>query len=206
MADENRRFVDDFANPHSWLLMAESLHEQATALYRTRDRSSIVFKVDPNNAVLQQTRGLDKVVFLLGGFALENTIKAFLVYEHPHWISNGRLSANLKSHSLIKLQAQSSLIPYKKQYLWVLRSFETGLDSWFRYPCGLTIEDTEQERELHLSLWGGYERLMHAYGRRLTELFGKGWKGPHGFFGKWEMSGETLGFEKPLAVRRRGNS
>jgi hypothetical protein len=196
--DENRRFVEEFANPHSWLLMAENLHEQATALYRMRDQSSIVWRVNANNVVLQKTRGIDKSVFLLGGFALENTIKAFLVYEHPHWISNGRLSAKLKSHSLTKLHEQSSLIPYKKRYLWVLDAFESGLDSWFRYPCALTIQDTMQEGELFGTFWDGYERVMRAYGRRLTELLGKGWTGPHGFFGRWEMRGETLGFSKPL--------
>jgi hypothetical protein len=49
MADENRWFVEEFANPHSWLLAAENLHEQATALYRTRDRSSILTRTDANN-------------------------------------------------------------------------------------------------------------------------------------------------------------
>jgi hypothetical protein len=198
MADENKRFVEEFANPNSWLQMAENLHEQATALYRTRDRSSILMKRDANKIVLQQTRGIDKSVFLLGGFALENTIKAFLVYEHPHWITNGRLSGKLKSHSLTKLQEQSSLIPYKKQYLWVLRALESGLDSWFRYPCALTIEETKQEQELLGTLWDGYERVMRAYGRRLTELLGKGWTGPHGTYGRWIIRGETLGFGKPL--------
>jgi hypothetical protein len=110
MADESRRFVEEFANPHSWLLTAEHLHEQATALYRTRDQSSLVTKRDANNVVVQQTRGIDKSVFLLGGFALENAIKAFLVYENPDWIRDGRLSRKLKSHSLTKLQTQSSLI------------------------------------------------------------------------------------------------
>src|SRR6266436_3136199 len=104
MADENKRFVEEFANPHSWLLMAENLHEQATALYRTRDRSSILTRRDANKVVVQQTRGIDKSVFLLGGFALENTIKAFIVYEHPLWVANGRLSGNLKSHKLTVLQ------------------------------------------------------------------------------------------------------
>src|ERR1700733_13375212 len=134
MADENRRFVEEFANPHSWLLTAEHLHEQATALYRTRDQSSLVTKRDANNVVIQQTRGIDKPVFLLCGFALENAIKAFLVYENPNWVSNGRLSSRLKSHNLTGLQKQSKLIPLRKSSVRVLQEFESGLDSWFRYP------------------------------------------------------------------------
>lgn len=89
MADENKRFVEDFANPHCWLLSADNLHEQATAIYSGRANSSIMTNVDGNNVILQQTRGIDKSVFLLGGFALENAIKAFLVYENPSWVSNG---------------------------------------------------------------------------------------------------------------------
>jgi hypothetical protein len=198
VADENRWFVREFANPHSWLLTAESLHEQATALYRTRDRSSILTRTDANNRVIHQTRGVDKPVFLLGGFALENAIKAFLVYEHPNWVSNGQLSGKLKSHSLITLQERSSLIPYKRKYLWVLRAFESGLDSWFRYPCALTVAETKQGEELYERYWDGYVRVMHAYGKRLTELLDKYWNGPHGFGGRWEVRGETLGYTRPL--------
>jgi hypothetical protein len=172
MADENKRFVEEFANPHSWLLTADNLHEQATAIYAGRAYSSITTKVDANNIILQQTRGIDKSVFLLSGFALENAIKAFLVYENPHWVSNGRLSKNLKSHSLTTL--------------------EDGLDSWFRYPCALTVEETKEEGHLYDHLWHGYSAVMRAYGRKLTMLLGKGWQGPHGFYGRWMIYGRAL--------------
>jgi hypothetical protein len=103
LADEKKRFVEEFANPHSWLMMADNLHEQATEIYERRSRSTIITKVNANREIVQQTRGIDKLVFLLGGFALENAIKAFLVYENPGWVSNGRLSGNLRSHSLTGL-------------------------------------------------------------------------------------------------------
>lgn len=86
-------------------------------------------KVDKDNRVLRQTVGIDKSVFLLGGFALENAIKAFLVYENPQWISEGKLSGKLRSHSLVKLHGLSDLVPFKKKHLWVLKEFESGLDS-----------------------------------------------------------------------------
>jgi hypothetical protein len=95
--------------------------------------SSITTKVDADNIILDQSRGIDRSVFLLGGFALENAIKAFLVYENPQWVSNGRLSRNLKSHSLTALQSKSELVPYKKRHVSILKAFEGGLDSWFRY-------------------------------------------------------------------------
>jgi hypothetical protein len=99
--------------------------------------------------VIQQARGVDKPIFLLGGLALENAIKAFLVYENPHWISNGKISSELKSHKLTVLRERSKLIPYKKSYTHVLEAFESGLDSWFRYPCALTVQKTQEGRNLY---------------------------------------------------------
>jgi hypothetical protein len=195
MADENKRFVE-FANPHSWLMTADNLHEQATAIYEGRDRSSITTKVDASNVILEQTRGIDKSVFLLGGFALENAIKAFLVYENPSWVSNGRLSGKLKSHSLTELQRQSKLIPYKKRYIKMLEAFESGLDSWFRYPCALTIENTQAGNHLYNHLWEGYVRVMRAYGRALSALLDRGWNGPHGCYGSWIV--KWVGYRTPI--------
>jgi hypothetical protein len=192
MESENKRFAEEFANPHSWLLTAENLHEQATEMYSRRSGSSILTNRNAKREVVQQTRGADKPVFLLGGFALENAIKAFLVYENPHWISNGRLSGDLKSHKLTVLRGRSKLIPYKNSYTRVLEAFESGLDSWFRYPCALTIGDTKEGQHLYEDLWNGCGKLMSAYGRKLVMLLNKEWKGPHGSRGRWEV--ETLGW------------
>lgn len=195
MADANKRFVEEFANPHSWLLTADNLHEQAAAIYAGRASSSITTKVDANNTILQQTRGIDKSVFLLSGFALENAIKAFLVYENPRWVSNGRLARELRSHSLTTLQSRSKLVPYQKRHISILKAFEDGLDSWFRYPCSLTIEETKKESHLYDHLWQGYLAVTRAYGRKLTMLLDKGWQGPHDFYGRWTIRGEHLGYK-----------
>jgi hypothetical protein len=195
MADDHKRFVEKFANPHSWLLTADNLHQQATAIYAGRANSSVTTQVDANNTILRQTRGIDKSVFLLGGFALENMIKAFLVYENPNWVSNGRLSKNLKSHSLTTLQSRSMLVPYKTRHISILKAFEDGLDSWFRYPCALTVEETKEEGLLYDDFWHGYLAVMRAYGRKAIMLLGKGWQGPHGFYGRWVFRGEHLGYK-----------
>jgi hypothetical protein len=135
MADENKRFVEDFANPHSWLMMADNLHEQATEIYEGRSRSAIITKVNANREILQQTRAVDKSVFLLGGFALQNAIKAFLVYENPAWISNGRLSGKLRSHKLTGLQKLSKQIPYKKVTSTSSRHLRLAWIPGFACPC-----------------------------------------------------------------------
>jgi hypothetical protein len=129
---------------------------------------------------------------LLGGFALENAIKAFLVYEYPEWISNGKLSKCLRSHSLTALQGQSALVPYKRRYLWVLRQFEDGLESWARYPCALSADASTMEGKLSAKLWDDYLRVMDAYGVRLKKLLSKPWRGPNGFSGRWTFDGDFL--------------
>ena len=188
--NDNKKFVTVWANPHSWLLAADDLHEQALAQYRRRDGSVLMIR---NNGGTVSWDRADKSIFLLGGFALENAIKAYLVYENPEWISNGKLSRQLQSHSLTKLQAKSSLIPYKKRYTTVLKEFEAGLESWARYPCALTFEKTEQADSIAPELWSGYLRVMHAYGLKLKRLLSsKAWKGPHGFSGQWNFTGDFL--------------
>ncbi|WIW45406.1 hypothetical protein ML401_28755 [Bradyrhizobium sp. 62B] len=207
--DDNRRFVDDYANPHAWLLTAENLHDQATEMYGRRNRSSILSRLNAKGEVVHQMRGVDKPVFLLGGFALENAIKAFLVYENPSWISNGRLSSLLTSHKLTVLRDRSNLVPYKKTYTHVLEAFESGLDSWFRYPCALTVQDTHEGQHLYEHLWDGYTKLMRAYGKKLVMLLDKEWTGPHGSRGQWKVRGETLGWRGkalPPQYRRQKKS
>ena len=115
--DPSRVFVDEYANPHAWLQTADRLHEQAVYMYRRRNSSPILTRVDANNVIVEQAVEIDKPIFLLGGFALENVIKAFLVYENPNWISNGRLSGKLKSHRLTELQKLSRHIPFKNDRL-----------------------------------------------------------------------------------------
>lgn len=199
MTNDNKRFVEEFANPHSWFMMANELHEQATEIYERRNRSAITTQTNAKGEIVRRTRAIDKSVFLLGGFALENAIKAFLVYENPSWVSNGRLSRSLKSHDLPGLQKLSKQIPYKKRYVHILEAFASGLDSWFRYPCTLTVQATTDEGHLSDHLWDGYSKVMRAYGKKLTTLFDKGWHGPEGFYGRWHYQGEYLGYRSPLA-------
>jgi hypothetical protein len=188
--DANARFVE-MANPHAWLLTANDLHEQALHLYGQRGRSMTTWN-DYRDRTSRTWDNIDKSVFLLGGFALENAIKAFLVYENPNWISNGSLSKKLRSHSLTGLQSQSAQIPLKTRYTWVLSGFEEGLDSWARYPCSLSVETSVNQRTMTSHLWSGYIRLMRAYGIKLQRLLSRQWQGPHGFSGRWTFTGEFL--------------
>jgi hypothetical protein len=94
-------------------------------------------------------------------------------------------------------------IPHKRTYVHVLEAFESGLDSWFRYPCALTVEESKEQGHLYHHLWDGYGKLMHAYGKKLTTLLNKGWKGPHRWSGNWTFQGEFLGYVAPFATASR---
>lgn len=176
------------AHPHSWLLVADNLHAQAVALYGGRGRS-FTSRLGGTGVVQGQWDATNRSVFLLGGFAMENCIKGYLVYENPAWISNGRLSKQLRSHSLTALASKARNLPYPQRGQWVLQAFEEGLESWARYPCGLTSVVPGEEGILTERLWSGYLRLMRAYGRRLQSMLKRTWRGPHGFEGHFKFSG-----------------
>lgn len=186
MNDLNRAFVD-VANPHSWLLTALNLHEQAVAVHRTSDRGALTQQNMRTGETISRPLS-NKTAFLLGAFALENAIKGILVYENACWISNGRLSRNLRSHNLPALQQACRDIPYKNRYRWVLAEFAGGVESWARYPCGLLASDNAEEQLMTPRLWNRYERLMAAYIRALKAKLTAGWEGPHGFRGRWTFS------------------
>ena len=186
----NHQFVQDMANPHLWLITADDLHTQAVATYARHGQSLMTRRAREGASLTWD--GVNRSVFLLGGFALENVLKSFLVYENPHWISNGKLSGNLKMHKLTRLQEQSKLVPFPKKYRWVLKEFEDGLESWARYPCGLTATESKDHRIMQKRVWNGYLFLMEAYGKRLTTLLSEQWNGPHDFRGSWSFQGEFL--------------
>ena len=186
------RFVQ-FAEPHAWLQTADRLHGQAVALRADAGKGLVSFIDHHAGGAVQSWASTNKACFLLAGFALENAIKAFLVYENPGWISNGNLSRRLRSHDLRELQEASTLVPYRTRLLWVLDGFEEGLDSWARYPCGLSVDRSLPEAVMTPRLWAGYLRLMSAYGRRLKMLLCREWRGPHGTRRRWKIEGDLLG-------------
>ena len=180
------------AHPHSWMLVADNLYEQSVALYH-RFPSGKTTQTDGNGSILGEWPSSSRSTFLLAGFALENAIKAFLVYEHPQWVSNGVLARSLRSHALVALAQESSLIPWQKRGPAILSRFEQGLESWARYPCALSATETEAEQNLPPALWAGYLGLMRAYGKALMALLQQGWAGPHGASGRFEFQGSYLG-------------
>lgn len=182
------------ANPHSWLLCASNLNDQAVFLQRNSGRA-IMTQTDGEKRVIGSWDMTNKTVFLLGGLALENMIKAFLVFENPAWISNGRLAGDLRTHDLNELQDLSKIIPLKGQYDEALRELGDGIDSWARYPCSRSIETLRPEAVMRPDLWNAYKILMRTYGFDLmVRLSEKVWRGPHGFKGRWTFQSDFFQF------------
>jgi hypothetical protein len=202
--DEECKKFEEEANPHQWFVTADLLHNQAVALHAHRGQGALT-KLDAEDYVLGQWDVTNKATFLLCAFALENAIKAFLVYEHPAWISHGYLHDEICNHKLVALSGKSSLIPYAKRDTGVLAAFEEGNDSWMRYPCSRRASDLRTEPQLQDRLWNAYSRVMRGYGLKLIRLLGQGWKGSHGFAGSWRMYGsDKLGWNAELRSMARG--
>ena len=72
---------ESYANPHAWFLVASELHEQAKLL--KLNNSSKMTRLDYENNILSSWITSNRSTFLLAGFAIENILKAYLVYENP---------------------------------------------------------------------------------------------------------------------------
>jgi hypothetical protein len=180
------------ADPHSWFLSAAALHSQAVVLYSRRG-CGMLTKLDASDKIVGSWSETNKATFLLCAFALENAIKAFLVYENPAWISGGYLHDELCSHKLVALSKKSTFISNKTRDQWVLAAFEEGNDSWMRYPCSRRASDLKAEPQFQSSLWVAYLGVMRDYGAELARHLKRGWRGLHGFGGSWLIDGECLG-------------
>lgn len=115
---------------------------------------------------------------MLCSFVLENLLKSFLIYEYPFFIQGGKLSCQIKTHSLTSLCDKSNLVPYKNRYNNLLKEFEEGNMGWMRYPCGKDIKEKVFNKNLNSRLWKGYVNMVKIYKISISNLMKKGWKNP----------------------------
>jgi hypothetical protein len=166
------------AAPICWYEVATNLNHQAKLLYA--DRSGTTTLTNHHRGTSITTATANRGTFLLAGFALENLLKAFLVYENPIYISNGKLANPLKTHSLTNLRAMATLVPYRDRYNWVLKAFEDGLESWARYPCATTAAVDSLEKTMTPRLWISYGNLFMSHAKRMRKLLTNTWTAPSG--------------------------
>lgn len=182
----DKEFFEHLAVPHSWLLVADELYEQARVLYRSRGLSRMVMRNSPTG--MNSYDLSNRSSFLLAGLSLENFIKGHLVYENPSWIANGRLAKDLRSHSLTTLAERSTKLPWPKKGRTTLLALESGINSWARYPCPLNVEAFTDSLSFDELLWEKYLKLAERYKRSLTSLVQRKWKGPHSFEGHYTFT------------------
>lgn len=174
--EEHKRFASA-AHPLNWYEVARLMHDNAHALHNM-PQGVVSYKSDSGYIT---TPTSNRSVFLLAAFALENLIKAFLIYENPHYIKDGRLSSHLlNGHSLSKLQRRCKKIPSPKRTLHVFETLEVGVNSWARYPCATAVGKESKERTVTPQFWEAYNHVFKLYCMRLEQLLSKKWKGPYG--------------------------
>jgi hypothetical protein len=165
------------ASPPHWLEIAKDLNDQAQALKRL-DLGVVQYTNSQGQTTIRPRT--NRGVFLLAGFALENLLKSYLIFENPTYVANGVLAKVIRTHSLTRLRGMSRYAPYKNRYGAVLAAFEDGLESWARYPCGLTHQGRSYERMVTPELWAQYNRMFPIYRARLEKLLTKSWLAPSG--------------------------
>jgi hypothetical protein len=180
MESNRNRYFANTAHPMNWYEVAKLMHENANLLHNIPQRY-----IAYSDGVESTTRPTNnQSVFLLASFALENLIKAFLIYENPHYIAHGKLSCKLlNGYSLTELQGKCKQIPSPKRTRYVFKILEAGINSWARYPCATSVEREAKERVVMAEFWASYNRVFNLYSKRFEQLLSKKWKGPYGWVG-----------------------
>jgi hypothetical protein len=191
MALSNLEFAEA-AQPHAWYLVADSLHSQAVAIRSDAGRSYLIRR-DTKMGIDSRWDWTDRTAFLLAGLALENLIKAYVVYENPSWISNGKLSGKLRTHKLVELAHLANSLPYRQKSMKTLQAFQEGIDSWARYPCALDVSRDSAQKVMSDKTWRGYRWLIRSYGKRMLRMLQVEWRGPHGLSVQYKIEGDWLG-------------
>ena len=175
--------------PHEWYVVSQHLFESSMCLYSNRRTSGTwITKKDASGTALAQEHSFDRSFFLLGGFALENIIKAFLVYEDPQLLANGKLNFAGRSHQLNSLADQSRMLPWPKKRRTTLKVFEDGLTSWARYPSGRQFSGAISVLTPTPELCSAYQSTYARFASEIERLLKLNWLGPHGFEGSYEFS------------------
>jgi hypothetical protein len=175
-SEVNRHFAES-ALPLNWYEVAKLMHENAHTLHDS-ELGYITYSSNNKNSTRKIS---NRSVFLLAAFALENLIKAFIIYENPKYIEGGKLSKKLlNGHSLSKLQQSCKKVPSPKRTLHVFETLEVGVNSWARYPCSTSIERESDERVVTPEFWQEYNKVFLLYSQKLEKLLSKKWKGPYG--------------------------
>jgi hypothetical protein len=136
------KFIIDGA-PSEWLFYAEELMVAAEILWERNDgsmSSEIIGPVMKNgkNKVTESKKvsSISRTYFLLVGFAIENLLKGFIVFDDPSTITSGEVK-RIKSHKITILVKEISEIRLSEAELDICKKIEEAIPYWGRYPIPL---------------------------------------------------------------------
>jgi hypothetical protein len=174
--DEHHQFAEA-ASSLNWYEVAKLMHENSLVLHNAPQGR--VGYLREGKWVMRRTS--NRAVFLLAAFAMENLLKAYLIYENPQYIEGGRLSKKLMNgHNLSRLQQECKKIPQPVRTRFIFEALGVGVNSWARYPCSTSAEKESLERAITPEFWAEYNRVFELYSRRLEALLSKRHKGAYG--------------------------
>lgn len=173
------------AHPLNWYEVAKLMHAGAVKLYESEQGHISRWHANDGYSTRRET---NRPVFLLAAFAMENLLKAYLVFENPHYIEGGKLAkALLNRHGLAKLQMACLNVPAPKRTRFVFEALEVGVSSWARYPCAISIEYETSERDVTPELWTAYVGTFEKYSAKLEKLLSRTWQGAYGEVSRCEF-------------------
>lgn len=136
------KFIIDGA-PSEWLFYAEELMEAAELLWEKNDGSMeseisgpVIKKGKIKVTESRKVSSISRTYFLLIGFAIENLLKGFIVFDDPSTITSGEVK-RIKSHKITILVKKINEIRLSEAEVDICKKIEEAIPYWGRYPIPL---------------------------------------------------------------------
>ncbi|MHB8581443.1 MAG: hypothetical protein ACYDA4_16485 [Ignavibacteriaceae bacterium] len=163
-------FVRD-AMPDNWLAYADELKDSAEILWAENSNRLRLEIIQNSKSIIENknTPSISRSYLLLAGFAIENVLKGIIIADDPSQINSGKLSSELKSHSLSKLASKINGMVFTKDEIKLLKMLEKIIPYWGRYPIPLEyngvlpeVPVNKDNRKLFLKLHKRLGAFLHS--------------------------------------------
>ncbi|MFO7744819.1 MAG: hypothetical protein R6V36_05485 [Psychroflexus sp.] len=170
------------ADPSEWCEYGNEIKETLDILWEQKN-NYLKLSYDGSRGLTIKKPSISRSWLLLSSFAIENLLKSTVIYEHPEYISNGRLSSNLTHHRLTDLAEDIRSIKFSDEELELISELEECLPSWGRYPIPKKVDKLKLDAEIIASddFKEKFDHLFLKLDLHIYESIKKGWSGPHGY-------------------------
>lgn len=182
------KFIVD-GSPDSWLSFAEELMDSAEILWKQNDHSIRSEIIHDKTEILESRKisSISRPYFLLIGFAIENLLKGFIVFDDPTTITSGKIK-RIKTHKITNLIKEISYIKLSEEELDICKKIEEAIPYWGRYPIPLEVSDITPD----IGITSETRKIINdMYGRLASILYQKvkdGWESGTGEYSKLYLS------------------